>query len=117
MLMIRFQRIGKNKQPSYRLIVSEKAKDPQAGHVEILGVYNPTTTPKVVNIKKDRVEYWMSVGAKPSVTVHNVLVGLGILSGAKKRSVFLSKTRRAALEKEKASKAPAAPAPEAPAAA
>ena len=100
--MLRLQRLGKSKHPSYRLIVSEKAKDPQAGHVEILGIYNPTLTPKVIDLKKDRIAYWISVGAQPSPTVHNLLIGVGVLSGKKKRSVFLSKRRREALEKKKA---------------
>lgn len=102
MLMIRLQRLGKSKHPSYRVIVSDKRRDPQARHVEILGTYNPSVTPKVVEVKKDRVAYWLSVGAQPSATVHNLLVALGIRSGKKQRSVFVSKTRRVELDKKKA---------------
>ena len=47
MLTIRLQRIGKRKNPTYRLIVSEKARDTQYNSLEILGNYNPTQNPKV----------------------------------------------------------------------
>lgn len=101
MLMIRLQRMGKNKQPSYRLIVSDKRRDPQARHVEILGVYNPVVTPKVIAFKNDRVAYWLSVGAQPSPTVHNLLLSQGLVTGKKRRSVFVSTARKAALQKAK----------------
>ena len=41
MVMIRLNRVGKKKEPSYRFVVSEKARDPQAPALEILGFYNP----------------------------------------------------------------------------
>ncbi len=108
--MIRLQRLGKSKHPSYRVIVSEKTKDPQAGHVEILGTYNPTLTPKVIDFNLDRIAYWMSVGAKPSPTIHNLLVQLGAIKEKKQRAVHVSDTRRAALAKKAAEAAPKAPA-------
>ncbi len=109
MLILRLQRIGKKKQGSYRLIVSEKRRDTQAGSLEILGVYDPVTTPKVVNLKKDRIEYWLSHGAQTSATVHNLLVSAGLVSGKKRRVVKLSTKRRASLAKAKSEAAPAAP--------
>jgi small subunit ribosomal protein S16 len=102
MLMIRLQRLGKSKHPSYRLIVSDKRRDPQAKHVEILGHYSPATEPKVIEFKRDRIAYWLSVGAQPSPTVHNLLLGLGVVTGKKQRSVHVSHRRRAELEKAKA---------------
>ena len=101
MLMIRLQRIGKNKHPSYRIIVSEKKKDPHAGHLEILGVYNPSVAPKIIDIKKDRVTYWLSVGAQPSSTLHNLFIQCGLTTGKKQRAVHVSTKRRAALQKKK----------------
>lgn len=108
MLMIRLQRLGKSKHPSYRLIVSEKQRDPQARHVEVLGHYVPTSQPKTIELKEDRIKYWMSVGAQPSATVHNLLMSRGIIPAQKKKkSVYVSKSRRAALEKKKANPATA----------
>lgn len=107
MLMLRLQRMGKTKRPSYRLIVSPKHKDTQSGQIEILGQYDPVQKNKIVNLKKDRIEYWLSVGAQMSPTVNNLLINNGIIKGDKQRSVFFSKKRTAKLEKTKADSAAA----------
>jgi small subunit ribosomal protein S16 len=73
MLMIRLQRIGKTKRPFYRIIVSPKHKDTQAGQLEILGTYDSVSKEKKLTIKADRVKYWMGVGALLSSTLHNLL--------------------------------------------
>ncbi len=105
MLTLRLQRLGKIKQATYRLIVSEKNKDPQAGSLEILGNYNPKD--KKFNVKADRVTYWLGKGAQTSPTVFNLLLKTGLVSGAKKRSVFLSKRRKEKIAKKKGESAPA----------
>lgn len=102
MLTIRLTRIGKKKQPSYRFIVSEKARDPWGKALEILGTYNPLTNPATLNVEKDRVEYWISKGAQTSDTVRNLFIDQGILKGDKKKLAGLSIRRKAKLEKEKA---------------
>ena len=103
MICIRLQRIGKKKQPIYRVIVSDKHKDTQAKSLEILGNYNPVTQPKQIELKKDRIEYWLSVGAQPSPTVNNLLVKEGILKAKKQKSVFISKKRAKKIADKKAS--------------
>ncbi len=118
MLCIRLQRLGKKKQPIYRLIVSDKHKDTQAKSIEIVGSYNPITQPKQIELKKDRIEYWLSVGAQPSPTVHNLFLKEGIVKGKKEKAVFISKKRAVKLEAKKeaqksAQKAAEATAPEA----
>ncbi len=107
MLMLRLQRLGKSKQPSYRLIVSDKRRDTQHGATEILGTYNPLAKEGGVNFKEDRVKYWLSVGAQASPTVHNMLIKSGVIKGDKKKSVALSGKRRAAIAEKKAKEAPA----------
>lgn len=109
--MLRLQRIGKTKSPSYRFIVSEKHKDTQAGSLEILGQYDPTKNPKIINLKEDRIKHWLAVGAQPSNTVNNLLVNAGIITGSKKKSVSISKKRRIKLN-EKAGQAKEAKAKE-----
>ncbi len=106
------QRIGRINQPSYRIVVVEHTSAPKAGKfVEKLGTYNPRS--KVRTINEERVKYWLSVGAQPSATMHNMLVGAGIVSG-KKINVLPAYKAPEAPEKEAA---PAAEAPvEAPAA-
>ena len=83
MLTIRLQRIGKKNRPSYRLVVSEHKRDLYGRHNEILGNYDPVANPKTVNLKADRIKYWISVGAQTSATVHNLLVSQGVIEGKK----------------------------------
>lgn len=83
MLSIRLSRTGKKHQPSYRLIVIDKRRDPWGNYLENLGTYNPMSKPKQINFKAERVKYWIGVGAKPSVTVWNLLVDQKLVQGAK----------------------------------
>ena len=92
MVALRLQRIGKKKQPHFRLIAQEKTKDPWDKSLEILGWINPRTKEK--KIKKERVEYWLSVGAQPTDTVHNLLVNEGILKAEKVKTFKISKKRK-----------------------
>lgn len=80
MLVIRFLRTGKKNQPFFRIVVTDKRKPPKAGRVvEFLGFINPLT--KKRNLKKERIQYWLSKGAKPSATVHNLLISEKIIEG------------------------------------
>jgi len=82
MLVIRLFRTGKINQPSYNVVVTDKTKPTKAGRfLEIVGTYNPLSKNK--NFKKDRIKYWISVGAQPSDTVHNLLVSEKIIEGKK----------------------------------
>jgi len=82
MLVIRFFRIGKKNQPSFKLIVTEKSRPPRGGRfVEEVGFWNPLTKQKV--LKAERIQHWFSVGAKPSASVYNLLVKENILKGKK----------------------------------
>ena len=102
MLTIRLQRIGKRKNPTYRLIVSEKARDTQYNSLEILGNYNPIQIPKVLELKADRIKYWISKGAQTSNTVNNILVREGIIEGKKRKSVTITNKRKAKIGAKKA---------------
>jgi len=82
MLVIRFFRVGKKNQPSFKIVVTDKKKPPKGGEfLEEVGFYNPLTKEKI--LKSDRIKYWLSVGAKPSDTVHNLLVKEKIIEGKK----------------------------------
>jgi small subunit ribosomal protein S16 len=83
MLMIRLQRIGRRNDPSFRVVVNEKAAGPKTGKfVESLGHYDPRLGKgKDLVIEADRVKYWLSVGAQCSGTIHNRLVREGIITG------------------------------------
>ena len=82
MLVIRFFRIGKKNQPSFKIVVTDKRKPPRAGRfIEEVGFWNPLTKEKV--LRQERIKYWLSVGAEPSPTVHNLLVSEKIIDGKK----------------------------------
>lgn len=82
MLKIRMQRVGRINSPSYRIIVAEHTRGPKTGNfVEVVGTYDPKT--KVRSLNADRIKYWISVGAQPSATMHNMLISAGITTGKK----------------------------------
>jgi len=82
MLRIRFFRIGKKNQPSFKLVVTDKRRPPRGGRfVEEVGAWNPLTKEK--KLKGERIKYWISAGAKPSDTVYNLLLKEKILEGKK----------------------------------
>ena len=89
MLTIRLSRIGKKNKPMYRLIISEKSRDPYGRALEILGSYNPYT--KELRVKADRIKYWVSKGSGMSATVNNLLVEKGIIKSEKLKA---SKSRK-----------------------
>lgn len=92
MLRIRLSRIGKKKKPMYRLIISERARDTQGRALEILGSYNPFT--KELEVKKDRIEHWLSVGASMSPTVNNLLLEKKIIEGEKIKASTAKKKKK-----------------------
>ncbi len=83
MLVIRLQKIGRRHQPSFRVVVSERRSKAGGPPVEDLGSYSTFT--KKAALKTDRVKHWLGIGAKPSSTVWNLLVRMGIAAGPKIR--------------------------------
>ena len=73
MLMIRLARVGARKQPHYRVVVIEKERARNGRPVEIVGTYNPRTTPASVELKRERIDYWSSKGAQLSVRMAKIL--------------------------------------------
>jgi small subunit ribosomal protein S16 len=70
--MIRLARRGARKQPYYRIVVIEKARARNGRPVEVVGTYNPRTNPASVELKRDRVDYWVSKGAQMSDRVNKL---------------------------------------------
>ena len=77
MLRIRLTRVGKKRQPSYRIVVTEITAKRDGRIVERIGHYNPLTDPSEFLIQEDRALYWLSVGAQPSDAVDRLLVKQG----------------------------------------
>src|SRR5258708_36451009 len=72
-LMIRLSRMRARKQPHYRIVVIEKERARNGRPVEVVGTYNPRTDPASVELKRDRVEYWVSKGAQMSDRVNKLV--------------------------------------------
>lgn len=90
MLAIRLQRVGRKNDPSFRVIVTDSKLKPKTGNfLEILGSYDARKGKPVINM--ERTKHWVSKGAQPSGTVHNILVDLKVLPG-KKINVLGKKT-------------------------
>jgi len=79
MVVIRLRRTGKTKQPSYRLVVTDKRSPRDGKFIEIIGHYNPIRQPKELVVKSDRARYWLGVGAQPSDTVARLLKQVNVL--------------------------------------
>lgn len=71
--MIRLARVGARKQPYYRVVVIDKERARNGRSVEVVGTYNPRTNPASVNLKRDRIDYWVSKGAQTSERVQKLL--------------------------------------------
>lgn len=79
MVRIRLRRVGRKKQPSYRIVVAD-ARSPRDGRfIEVIGFYNPRTQPTTMTVKEDRALYWLKSGAQPSEPVQRILNKLGTI--------------------------------------
>ncbi len=84
MLAIKLSQKGKTNKRMFRLIISEKSRDPYGNVLEVLGSYNPHTKDLVV--KGERVNYWISKGAQMTPSVNNLLIEKKIVDGDKVRA-------------------------------
>lgn len=96
MLKIRLTRTGKKNQPHYRIVVIEHWRKPKGRYIEMLGHYNPRT--KKISLKKERILYWLGVGAQTSPTAHNLLVDNKIIKSPKRKA---STIKKKSIDKEK----------------
>ncbi|MCR4439458.1 MAG: 30S ribosomal protein S16 [bacterium] len=76
---LRLARAGKKKQPFYRIVAVDSRKARDGMWLERLGYYNPLTSPPLVELNEERVNYWLDCGAQPSDTVRSLLGRKGIL--------------------------------------
>ncbi len=73
MVAIRLRRAGSKKRPFFRIVVTDSRAARDSSFVEILGHYNPRTKPALVDVQKERVDYWISKGAQPSDSVRTLI--------------------------------------------
>jgi small subunit ribosomal protein S16 len=65
--------MGAKGKPFYRLVVKEKRSKRDGKYIENVGTYNPMMNPAEINLKHDRIQYWISVGAQPTETVASLI--------------------------------------------
>ena len=73
MLAIRLRRMGSKKRPHFRVVVIESENPRDGAFVEILGHYHPKSRPARVEVDRDRLQYWIGKGARPSDTVRTLV--------------------------------------------
>lgn len=76
---LRLRRMGKKKQPIYKLVAADVRAPRDGRFIEAIGTYNPITEPSTVDINQERALYWLNVGAQPTITVRNLFSKEGIL--------------------------------------
>lgn len=79
------QRGGSNKNPHFRLVVTERASRRDGRYVELLGSYAPrdTVAARHLNLNLERVDYWLKIGAKPSDTARTLITKARKMAGEK----------------------------------
>lgn len=76
---LRLRRMGKKKQPIYKVVAADSRSPRDGKFLESIGLYNPLTNPSTLEIKEDRALYWLGVGAQPTDTVKSLLRQKGII--------------------------------------
>lgn len=79
MVKLRLRRVGRKKLPIYKIVVADSRAPRDGRFIEAVGTYNPNSNPAQVNIKENRIEYWLKSGAQPTYTVKNLLSRKGVL--------------------------------------
>jgi small subunit ribosomal protein S16 len=115
---IRLMRVGKKKQPSYRVVVTDSRSPRDGRFIEVIGQYAPRAEPSVVTIDSDRALHWLKVGAQPTEQAGKLLEIAGVWAAYKadvgKDAVVKPKVKVKAKTEKPAPPAPEPPAAEAP---
>ncbi len=97
MVKIRLSRTGRKNLASYRIVITPAREKRDSKFIELVGHYLPHD--KKIEIKKDRVEYWMSVGAQPTETVKALFVKQGIIKADKNKRTFNHKPGKKSIDR------------------
>ena len=81
---MRLTRLGDKKSPFYRIVVADSRVARDAKYIDLVGTYNPLTTPAEVKIDAEKAKTWIKNGAQPTATVKALLVKEGIVEADKK---------------------------------
>ncbi len=102
MLKIRLSRGGRKKVPFYRILVTNSTSPRDSKFLEKIGTYNPLLADDKENrvtVDKERTEYWLSVGARPTEKIAKFLIALGVKGAEKYKPNFKPKTKGTSLKK------------------
>ena len=83
MLKIRLARVGKKKQPTYRVVITDARNSRDGAVVEVIGRYNPRSQPKLIEIDGEKAKDWMQKGAQPTDVVRRLLTAQGVVGAGK----------------------------------
>jgi small subunit ribosomal protein S16 len=100
MLAISLMRMGAKKNPFYRVVVKEKRSKRDGKYIENLGTYNPMANPAEVELKHERIQYWIGVGAQPTETVASLIKNNPAISDEEKEAKAKAKAEKAETEKQ-----------------
>ncbi|NMH98883.1 30S ribosomal protein S16 [Pseudonocardia acidicola] len=70
---IKLMRLGKIRQPYYRIVVADARTRRSGRAIETIGKYHPKNEPSLIEVDSDRAQYWLGVGAQPTESVQNLL--------------------------------------------
>jgi small subunit ribosomal protein S16 len=73
MLRIRLRRVGAKKKPSYRVVVADSRSPRDGAFVDLVGHYDPMTDPPTISLNEEKIQKWISNGARPSIPVQKIL--------------------------------------------
>jgi small subunit ribosomal protein S16 len=93
---LRLMRMGKTKQPTYRLVAADSRSPRDGRFIEIVGSYAPREDQNKVVLKADRVSEWLEHGAQPTDRVRRILVGAGLIEEAPVRKPATEAAKRPA---------------------
>jgi small subunit ribosomal protein S16 len=112
---LRLMRMGKTKQPTYRLVATDSRSPRNGRFIELLGTYEPRQEPSRIKLNGEKITKWLESGAQPTETVQKLLVAEGILTGeAAAKTMAAKKMAKRPVKQKKVVEAPAAAAEEAP---
>lgn len=100
MLAISLMRMGAKGKPFYRIVVKEKRSKRDGKYLENVGTYNPMTDPSTVDLKHERIQYWISVGAQPTETVASLIKHNPVQTEEEKLTAAEARAAKVAADKQ-----------------
>jgi small subunit ribosomal protein S16 len=107
---LRLRRVGRKKQPTYRIVVADSRSPRDGRFIEVVGQYAPRSGEKALNLDTGRVNYWLDSGAQPTDTVRSLLRKAGVLKSRHEQRLGRKLTAAAVPISERSEEAAPAPA-------